>query len=469
MEGVELETVVSRVPRLPDEEDVTVRRDAPKVQTHTTVHPTADSEANDAELLSRMGTVSSVTAAQVRRSRAMRMKGHLMYGSLLGSMFLSGWNDATTGPLLPRIQFVYHIGFAIVSLIFVLNFLGFALAATLNVFLTDRFGFGKVVFIGALAQIIGYALVAPAPPFPVFVIGQFFNGFGISLQLSASNSFVAELRDGIATRLAVLHACYGAGALISPLVATQFSQMTRWSFHYLVSLGLSIMNLASLGAAFKLRTQEACLTEIGLPPSPRESDNEKSSTKYKQIMRMREVHLMALFILLYVGTEVTLGEWIVTYVMDLRGGGPSSGYISSGFFGGLMVGRILLLGVNKLVGERRAIFIYAFLSIGLEIVVWLVPSLVGGAVAVAGIGMLFGPMYPIVMNHSRKVLPSWLLSGSIGWIAGFGQAGSAFLPFLTGAFASKFGIKVMQPLVVAMMSVMVGVWIFVPSTPRRLE
>lgn len=114
------------------------------------------------------------------------------------------------------------------------------------------------------------------------------------------------------------------------------------------------MNLVSLGAAFKLRTQEACLTEIGLPPSPRESDNEKSSTKYKQIMRMREVHLMALFILLYVGTEVTLGGmghriyqlvetgrsltglnlgWIVTYVMDLRGGGPSSGYISSGFFG----------------------------------------------------------------------------------------------------------------------------------------
>ncbi len=26
--------------------------------------------------------------------------------------------------------------------------------------------------------------------------------------------------------------------------------------------------------------------------------------------------------------------WIVTYVIDLRGGGPSAGYISSGFFGG---------------------------------------------------------------------------------------------------------------------------------------
>ena len=73
--------------------------------------------------------------------------------------------------------------------------------------------------------------------------------------------------------------------------------------------------------------------------------------------RLRAFHLMALFILVYVGTEVTLGGehmrflssfgeqlltprppffsgWIVTYVIDLRGGGPSSGYISSGFFGG---------------------------------------------------------------------------------------------------------------------------------------
>ncbi len=84
-------------------------------------------------------------------------------------------------------------------------------------------------------------------------------------------------------------------------------------------------------------------------------------------MRLRDVHLIALFILIYVGTEVTLGGWIVTYIIDLRGGGSSSGYISSGFFGGmshtaimlrrlllivmtgLMVGRIALLGVNKLV------------------------------------------------------------------------------------------------------------------------
>lgn len=82
----------------------------------------------------------------------------------------------------------------------------------------------------------------------------------------------------------------------------------------------------------------------------------------------------------------------------------------------------------------------------LELVVWLVPSLIGGAVAVSFVGLLLGPIYPIVMNHSARILPPWLLTGSIGWIAGFGQAGSAFLPFLTGAIASSKGIGSLQPL-----------------------
>ena len=77
---------------------------------------------------------------------------------------------------------------------------------------------------------------------------------------------------------------------------------------------------------------------------------------------------------------------------------------------------------------------------------WVVPSLVENAVAVALVGMLLGPMYPILVNHSTKILPRWLLTGSIGYIAGVGQAGSAVLPFITGILASRFGISSLQPL-----------------------
>lgn len=95
-------------------------------------------------------------------------------------------------------------------------------------------------------------------------------------------------------------------------------------------------------------------------------------------------------------------------------------------------------------------------------------------------------MYPIAMNHAGRVLPRRILTVSIGWIAGFGQAGSAVLPFMTGAISSKYGIKSLQPLwvftlsfldylstsyisiiqhssLVVMMGVMVIMWAIVPG------
>ncbi|KAJ3969362.1 hypothetical protein EV361DRAFT_804018 [Lentinula raphanica] len=65
----------------------------------------------------------------------------------------------------------------------------------------------------------------------------------------------------------------------------------------------------------------------------------------------------------------------------------------------------------------------------LETVVWLVPSLIGNAIAVALVGLFFGPMFPVALSASRKVIPRWIYTGAIGWITGFGQAGSAALPF----------------------------------------
>jgi fucose permease len=103
-----------------------------------------------------------------------------------------------------------------------------------------------------------------------------------------------------------------------------------------------------------------CLSEIGQHSEEAEVSEHSA---YRQIFRLRAVHLMAFFILIYVGyvfrqrslaqverglsrVEVTIGGWIVTYIIQVRGGGPSSGYISSGFFGGLTFGRVALLRVN---------------------------------------------------------------------------------------------------------------------------
>lgn len=48
----------------------------------------------------------------------------------------------------------------------------------------------------------------------------------------------------------------GAGALVAPLIATQFAELPRWSFHFLTSLGISVVNVALLIVVFRFKTQD---------------------------------------------------------------------------------------------------------------------------------------------------------------------------------------------------------------------
>jgi hypothetical protein len=54
------------------------------------------------------------------RTKAQINKARVQFLTLCWTLFLAGWNDGSTGPLLPRIREVYHVGFTIVSLLFVL-------------------------------------------------------------------------------------------------------------------------------------------------------------------------------------------------------------------------------------------------------------------------------------------------------------------------------------------------------------
>ncbi|THH06656.1 hypothetical protein EW145_g3933 [Phellinidium pouzarii] len=405
----------------------------------------------------------NLSAADIKK---MRRAEYIGFCSLLWSMLMEGWNDGTNGPLLPIVQNHYHIGFTVVSMIFISNCIGFVIGAVANVRMTQKLGFGRTIVIGAVTQAIAYCIQAAAPPFPAYAVAPLFSGFGIALQNAASMVYVVHLDHNSSTKMGILQASYGIGALVSPLSATKFASMQHWSFHFLASLGGSIINVISLTLVFRFQHLDAILRKAG--QTVREQSNFQGNL-YGQIFKLKVVHLLALFALAYVGAEVTLGGWIVTFVVDERHGGSSSGYLTSGFFAGLTVGRISLLWFNKLVGERRVIWLYISLCIALEITVWLIPSLIGNAIAVAFIGLFLGPVYPIVMNIAGRLVPHWLMSGAVGWIGGLGQMGSALLPFITGALSSKFGVMSLQPFIVSVLCVMLGLWAAVPADIRRSD
>ena len=51
----------------------------------------------------------SVVEAESKTSKRPTLRARIQFFSLCWTLFLAGWSDASTGPLLPRIQRTYHV------------------------------------------------------------------------------------------------------------------------------------------------------------------------------------------------------------------------------------------------------------------------------------------------------------------------------------------------------------------------
>lgn len=131
---------------------------------------------------------------------------------------------------------------------------GRVLLLVLLLYVTDT---PQTVVVGAILQSVAFAIQSARPPFPLMALSYTIGGFGWSLGVAQSNNFIAGLPNGMHAKLMVGHGCYGLGALVAPLVSTQFAQFHKhWSFHYLISLALSLSNVASLIVTFRFRDQK---------------------------------------------------------------------------------------------------------------------------------------------------------------------------------------------------------------------
>ncbi|KDE07771.1 hypothetical protein MVLG_02041 [Microbotryum lychnidis-dioicae p1A1 Lamole] len=446
------------------------------------------------------------------------------------TMVCAGWSDSSSGPLIPYIQAYFGVSYTVVSMLFIGQMVGFLTAGFSNSYWTEKYGLGKVIAVGSIIQLFGFIFLIPAFAFPVMPVCYILLGFGMALQDAQANTYIATLPN-VEFKMGLLHASYGFGALICPLAATAFaSSGIRFSYFYSVSIGVASLNAAILLYAFKFsyRIPKVLPAPMTTPPNEREAENgaielesisrngppaadrndltdskergedgmrTPSSTngqqsfqyppgpsleggvlppgKDKGILRQtlenRTVWICCLFILVYVGAEVSMGGWIVTFLIDNRNGGPSAGYVATGFWGGLTLGRAVTSPFNIWFGEKRVIWLYLFIATGLEFAIWFSRDFIGNAVTVALVGFLLGPIYPITMSICTKVLPRSLHASGIGFIAAAGQAGSAIFPFLTGALAQKFSPSVLQPVLIILFVVQAVIWVFCPSPDRKKE
>lgn len=169
-----------------------------------------------------------------------------------------------------------------------------------------------------------------------------------------------------------------AGCLVGPFVATAVASAnedSKWNLFYTFPLGIGVINMVIVGVSFHDRMKFPPKRKI---PATTGTGIESESTgrtawkEIKSILSMKSVWLLSLFFFFFLGAAITAGGWIVEYLVQVRNGDlKDMGYVPAGLSGGGFLGRLLLAEPTHRLGERRMIFIYAVLCVGLQLVFWL--------------------------------------------------------------------------------------------------
>ncbi|KAJ4297589.1 hypothetical protein N0V90_005482 [Kalmusia sp. IMI 367209] len=371
---------------------------------------------------------------------------------------LLGANDAAYGVMIPYIEEFYHLSYIVVSLVFLSPLVGYAGAAMLNNWIHVRFGQRGVAIVGPLCHIIAYIGISLHPPYPAFVFIFMVAGFANGLEDAAWNAFFGNMANSNEL-LGFLHGFYGVGAVLSPLVATTLITGAGWpwyAFYYIMLGGAVVELVTSLWAFWPVNGR------VYRESTPRTVVAKES--RLQESLKSRVTWMVSFFLLCYVGVEVALGGWIVTFMRRERSGEAfASGMVATGFWTGIAVGRFLLSFLNPKLGEKFAVTLYILGAMICQLIFWLIPSFAVSAVAVSFQGFFLGPLFPAAVVAATKVLPAHLHVSAIGFAAAFGGGGAAVLPFGIGALAQARGVTVLQPVILAILVFILLLWLCVPT------
>lgn len=370
-----------------------------------------------------------------------------------------GANDGALGVILPGIQAHYHADKATIGLLFLCSVVGYLAGSFNNGPLLEKLGRHRFLILGALAFVLGVFILCLMPPFPLLLATYSLLGFGVALLDPGLNAYIAS-QPRNASLLNYLHAFYGAGAWLGPLLASALLAL-QWGWNNVYITWACLGTLALFGFAFFFRNR----ADQSMAEEQQEQGTNKGNVMW-MALRLRVVWLGALFLLFYVGAEVSLGNWSFSFLTEERHGNVLfSGWMVSGYWFGLTLGRVALAHVAERLGNRSLIQLcMAGVVLGLSLI-WFVPLQPIAAAGLLLTGFCLGPIFPTTISLMPGLVPARLVPSAIGFLASLSAVGGSLFPWLAGNLAERTGLWTLLPFVIALTGGMLALWLALQPRP----
>ena len=387
---------------------------------------------------------------------------HWQIGLAFFAFILMGANDGALGVLIPAIRSHYAVDKAIVSWLFLYSSSGYLIAAFNSGFLVKKLGQRCFLLFGESALIIGAFSISLMPPFSFLILPFFLIGFGIAALDTGLNAFMTNLPHST-KYLNYLHAFYGIGALLGPIIASTILAIgLPWNYVYGLWVILGIFFFLGASSTFKIqdpilvsqpsnnsdshdpsrqhstkstllrsRITRVRLVPLGITQQPYTGWDEMphKTSSMINLLRQSVTWIIALFLFFYAGVEISLSAWSYSFLTEQRQlPALFSAWMVSGYWIGLTLGRIVLAQLVAWLSERAAIQICVIGAMLGILLTWLIPIGTLSALALCLTGFCLGPIFPTTMALIPKLFSRRLLATAIGLEASLAGLGGSLLP-----------------------------------------
>lgn len=312
--------------------------------------------------------------------------------------------------------------------------------------LVRRLGIGRLL--AASSALVAVALFGYATTgfWPVFLLSAVALGAGGGAIDAALNLFVAVAFG--ARQLNWLHAFYGVGASLGPLLMTAVLA-AGWSWRW-GNAAIACV-LAALALAY-FATRDVWSVAVA-PEGAGPGAGDVPPVTAGRAVRLPAVRLHVAAFFLLTGVEATAGQWSYTVLTEARGVPPAvAGVCVGGFWAAFTLARVAAgVVVARIGGVPLARVCAAGVAAGASLFA-LSPA---GAplVGAAGLwlaGLALGPLFPGLMAETPRRLGAGAAAHAVGFQVAAAVVGAAAVPALAGALAARgSGLEAVAAVLVA--------------------
>jgi fucose permease len=370
-----------------------------------------------------------------RHSRALRTAGYCTAFAALGLV------GAALGPTLPGLAEQTGTGLSDISFLFTANALGFLLGSSQVGRVYDRLP-GHPVMAAGLLIMAGMLALTPVTPL-LWLLTLILGVLGMAqgmLDVGGNTLLVWDHREHVGPFMNALHFFFGVGSFLSPILINRAAELSggiAWAFWALALLMLP--------------------PAVWLMGTPSPSQSGVTEDRPEGPVDALLVLLVAIFLGLYVGAEVSFGGWIYSYAVTLNIAGEAmAAYLTSAFWGALTAGRLLAIPLASHLRPRAMLVLdLAGCLLGIGIILSWPGSLVATWVGTLAVGLAMASVFPTTLSMTGRLTT---LSGRVtSWLFVGVSAGAMSIPWAIGQLFEAAGPRATMWTILAATAAAVGV------------